>query len=427
LILDRKVAPEFNVPASFGYLKAKTERLDNGIELNYLASNSSNMLKLELVFNVGYSDCENSVIAMAVSQLLFDGTYKKSSREIAEFMDLQGAFFDVSCNPDFITISVYTLASKLKLILELLKEVLSQSSFPENEIESYKNIQKQKFYVNSEKVSYLAKNEFNKILFPQGNPYNSTLEENHFDLIKRKELLKFYEFGIKNKSFKIYASGKFDDSEKCILKESFKDWKNIESEKSKLEFNSEVTACSNIFIEKENAVQSAIRMGRLWPNKDHKDYVKLFILNTILGGYFGSRLMTNIREDKGYTYGIGSGIVSYKKGAYFVISTEVGQQYTEATLSEIEKELKNLIDTEVSKEELTLVKNYIIGSLMRNFDGAFEAIDRFKALNQMGMDYSYYDKLFQEIESVTSLELRDLAKGYFDINKMHKIIVGNKG
>ena len=177
-------------------------------------------------------------------------------------------------------------------------------------------------------------------------------------------------------------------------------------------------------INKEESLQSGIRIGKLLIPKTHKDFPKLFLLNTILGGYFGSRLMTNIREDKGYTYGIGSGLSSNKKESTFFISTEVGSDYTKATVTEIEKEIEKLQKQLVSEKELDLVKNYLFGSFMRNFDGAFEAIDRFKAINELGMDYNYYEFLFSEIKTANSESIRETAKKYFNFDNMVKVVAG---
>ena len=179
-----------------------------------------------------------------------------------------------------------------------------------------------------------------------------------------------------------------------------------------------------MLIEKEDAIQSAIRVGNVSIGRQHKDFPKLYLANTLLGGYFGSRLMNNIREDKGYTYGIGSGLISMKHLAYFVISTEVGSEVTNNTLYEIELEMNKMCDELVNEKELELVKNYVLGNIMRGFDGAFAAMDRFCMLNNAGLGYDYYLNLINTINKISAIEIRDVCREYLQFEKMKKVIVG---
>jgi predicted Zn-dependent peptidase len=177
-------------------------------------------------------------------------------------------------------------------------------------------------------------------------------------------------------------------------------------------------------VEKSDAIQSAIRVGRILFNKTHPDYFKFQVLNTILGGYFGSRLMANIREDKGYTYGIGSGLNSLLHSGYFFISTEVGADVTTKALDEIHKELKLLREDLVSESELETVRNYILGQFLRSVDGPFALAEKFKAVYEFGLDYSYYDKYFHAVKTVTPAEIRDLANKYFQEKDLIECVAG---
>ena len=143
--------------------------------------------------------------------------------------------------------------------------------------------------------------------------------------------------------------------------------------KSKKVLRTSVNACeTNVFKPKiicngkDDAVQACLRIGRPIFNKTHKDYTTLHLFNLILGGYFGSRLMQNIREDKGYTYGINSIIISHLEGGHFVIVSEVGKDVCKDAINEILKEIKRLREELVPDEELKLVKNYISGEMLRN-------------------------------------------------------------
>jgi predicted Zn-dependent peptidase len=162
------------------------------------------------------------------------------------------------------------------------------------------------------------------------------------------------------------------------------------------------------------------------PTKTHKDFHSLTVLNTILGGYFGSRLMTNIREDKGYTYGIGSGMIPLKKAGYFFISTEVGVEVCNKAIDEIYIEINRLRNESISEKELILVKNYMIGSFLRSIDGPFALANRFKSIMEYDLDYSYYDDYISTIKNIKASDLLNLANKYLDPNSMTEVVAGKR-
>ena len=178
--------------------------------------------------------------------------------------------------------------------------------------------------------------------------------------------------------------------------------------------------------EKKDALQSAIRIGKRLFTKPHPDYPAMLVLNTILGGYFGSRLMSNIREDKGYTYGIGSAIVSFSHAGYFTISTEVGAEVTKDAVKEIYFELKKLQTEKISDSELALVRNYMLGTFIRSIDGPFALADRFKGIHFSGLNYDYYDRYIETIRTISSEKLIELANKYWKKEEMIELVVGRK-
>jgi len=180
------------------------------------------------------------------------------------------------------------------------------------------------------------------------------------------------------------------------------------------------------FIEKLDAIQSAVRVGRLMFNKRNPDYFKFQVLNTILGGYFGSRLMANIREDKGYTYGIGSGLASLVNGGFFYISTEVGTDVTNDTLKEIYKEIKLLREELVDSDELETVRNYVLGQFLRSVDGPYSLADKFKAIWEYGLDYNYFENYFEAVKTITPEEVKALANTYLQEKDLIELVVGKK-
>jgi predicted Zn-dependent peptidase len=181
---------------------------------------------------------------------------------------------------------------------------------------------------------------------------------------------------------------------------------------------------STIKIEKKDAVQTGIRMGKILFDRSHPDYHKMTVVNTILGEYFGSRLMTNIREDKGYTYGIGSYLGENQANGYFVIATEVGNQFLDDTLVQITLELERMRNELVPEDELTLVKNYLYGQFLRGADGPFSMMELFSAVEIHGLDYSYYQQAIKTITEISAEEIKQTAHQHLNPNEMLVVTAG---
>jgi predicted Zn-dependent peptidase len=173
----------------------------------------------------------------------------------------------------------------------------------------------------------------------------------------------------------------------------------------------------------ENGVQGAIRIARPFPNRYHPDFPKMLVLNTILGGYFGSRLMSNIREDKGYTYGIYSQLYNFRQVSALNIQTEAGRDVCEATIDEVYNELRRLQDEPVPKEELDLVRNYMIGSILGDLDGAFQLIQRWKNLILNDLDENYFYNNIKTIKTITAEELQQLSRQYLTPGDFYELVV----
>ncbi|MBS1503743.1 MAG: insulinase family protein, partial [Bacteroidetes bacterium] len=165
-------------------------------------------------------------------------------------------------------------------------------------------------------------------------------------------------------------------------------------------------------------------MGLPMITRVHPDFPALQVLNTVLGGYFGSRLMANIREDKGYTYGIGSGLSSLKQGGAMFIASEVGADVCRDAVSEIEKEISILKTELIPDDELALVRNYMMGSLLGSLENVFSHADKFKNIYFSGLNYDYYDRYTEVVKTVTAGELLQLANKYLDLDKFYRVIVG---
>lgn len=424
-MLNRTIAPDFIQVNEINFIAPTAQQLDNGIKVFTVNAGQQELVRIEFVFeNVNYNVAK-PLEAVTVNSLINNGTKKLSAKEIAEQIDYYGAFLQTEYGADQTTITLFSLNKHLVSVLPIVWSILNESVFPQQELDIFIQNQKQKLKVNLQKNDFLARKTFANAIF--GNTaYGSDISMEDYDALKRTDLLAYFKAAFKPANCTIIAAGKFEEKEFDLLNQFFgKNWEN-DDPSTVNEFHFMAKAGNEIYIEKSDAVQSAIRMGNLTINRKHEDFAKLQILNTLLGGYFGSRLMANIREDKGYTYGIGSGIASLKDAGYFFIATEVGTEVCTAALQEIEKEINTLKSDLVLEAELSLVRNYMLGSMLGSLENAFSHADKFKNLYFSGLDYSYYHNYIHTVKTISPEEINKIANTYLDWNAMTRVVVGKK-
>ncbi|MBO9672008.1 MAG: insulinase family protein [Sphingobacteriaceae bacterium] len=423
-MLNRQQPPDFKQVSTIHFIQPEKRVLDNGVPVFTIYSGEQDLVRIEFIFeNVNWK-LEKPLQAIAVSTLINNGTNKLTSKEIAEQIDFYGAFFQTEYVQDQSLVTLYTLNKHLHSVLPIVKDVLSASQFPQRELDIYIQNQKQKLQVNLKKNDVLSRKEFAHALFGD-TAYGVNIKAEHYDALKREDLIEYFKAAYAPNNCTIVVSGKFNDAGFNLLNDVFgKDWEKSSAVKNS--FNFGANDKKTIYIEKPEALQSAIRIGQVAINRKHEDFSGLQILNTVLGGYFGSRLMNNIREDKGYTYGIGSGISSLQQAGYLFIATEVGADVCTAALTEIYKEIDILKNELIGEEELNLVRNYMLGSMLGSLENVFSHADKFKNIYFSGLDYDYYTKYIEKVKTVTAQELLALANKYLTTDQFTEVVIGKK-
>jgi len=425
MTINRQTAPDIEFVKGINPVEPEFVTLDNGIPVYLINSANQDLVKIELLFEAGKWYEEKPLVATFTSKMLKEGTRSMTSGQIADRIDYYGAHLETSADKDMGYISLYTLNKHLERTLPVLADVVMNPAFTAGELETLRQNRMQRFIVNNEKVRYLAKRKFNTLIYGHEHPYGRIFEVEDFAGIRREDLVDFHASHYSARHCKIIAAGSIRPDFITLLNKHFSGFLSQQTginPNGKISFPAVDPAKNKIT--KQDAVQSAIRIGRTLFNKTHADYARLKVLNTILGGYFGSRLMTNIREEKGYTYGIGSGIVSLQHSGYFFISSEVGAEVTTDAVKEVYHEIDRLQQDLVPADELDLVKNYMLGTFLRSLDGAFSLSENYKGLLEYGLDYDYLRKFVDVVRSVTPEELRDLAGKYLNTRDLTELTVG---
>lgn len=422
-MLNRSLTPAYKEVNDINFIAPEQKQLSNGIEVYTFNAGQKELLRVEFIFNNVNWDQSKPLQAVTVNSLINNGTSSLSAKEIAEQVDYYGAFLQTEYGADHITITLYSLSKHLGSVLPIVKAILTESNFPQQELDIFIQNQKQKLQVNLQKNDFLARKTFAHSIFGD-TAYGSDISMRDYDALKRDDLIQYYKAAFKPENCVIIAAGKFEANEFGLLDEFFgKDWAN-HSGSVLNDFNYLPTIGNKIVIEKPESLQSAIRMGKLAINRTHPDFPAFQVLNTLLGGYFGSRLMANIREDKGYTYGIGAGVASLKHAGYFFIATEVGADVCQNALIEIYKEIEFLRAETVSDEELGLVRNYMLGSLLGSLENIFSHADKFKNLYFSKLGYDYYSNYIHTVKNIEAERIQQIAQTYLDPNTFVEVVVG---
>ena len=425
MTLNRNTQPPFQNIDSIKLIEPEKTILDNSIPLYSINSGTQDVLKIDLSFEAGMWYQSKPLIAGTVNEMLSEGTTSMSSMEIAEKLDYFGAFIQANPSKDFAGVTLFTLKKYLPETISILEDIIKNPIFPEHELINYTNKRKQTFQIEMEKVSNLARRKFNEQLFGKEHPYGKNQELLDYDSITQTDLIDFHNRYYNSANCKIIVSGRVDSETISIINMHFGNinWKkkNIPAQET---FSNTYIGKKEEIIIKEDVTQSAIRIGKQIITKHHPDYPKLEVVNTILGGYFGSRLMKTIREDKGYTYGISSFLVTLKNAGFFVIGSEVGSDVTKNAVDDIFIEIKKLRESFVSKDELEIVKNFMVGDLMRSFDGPFDLAQSYQSIIEMDIDYNFFNRTIDAIKSITPEEVKTLANTYLDESTMIKTIAG---
>lgn len=423
-MLNRELSPVFAPIKKLSIQHPESITFSNGLQTFLFQSSEIELIKFEFVFNNHFDEHTLPLINPALSALLKEGTGKLTSAQIADEVDFYGAYLMSEYSFDHTAISLYTMRKYADKVLPIIFDIVSDAVFPVRELETYVRNQKQSLQISLTKNDFLARRYFYENLFGN-NRYGTVPTIAAFDAIDRDSLLSLYQKQIQPQNCTLFIAGNVSAEVMQLVSDLFGQQWNGKAAPVEDHFES-ITPKEALLIyeDKPEALQSAIRLGCLAIRRSHEDYPALQFVNTLLGGFFGSRLMRNIREDKGYTYSIGSAVASLKHTGFFTVASEVGVQVTQNTLAEIEKEFTMLQNEKASVEEIELVRNYMQGVLLGSLESIFSHVDKFKSVYFSGMDLSYYDYYTDVIQNINADTVQQIAQKYFHYDSLLKVVVG---
>lgn len=423
-MLDRTIAPEILEIKKLKLPVPALHHLDNGIPVYEINMGTQEVLKLEVIFNGGRPYEHKKLVGRATGSLLKEGSKSHTAAEVAEQIDFYGGSFGVPVNLDTTNVHLFSLTKHFDKLIPILAELINEPAFPEKELHSFIERRKQKLQVDLSRPDVVAYRKITEFIFGKNHPYGYNSHPDTYDALRREDLIQHFQGKFTSGNCKIIICGKTNDQILKLL--------NQHLGQSIPKGNASIPKIPNtlfepqkIHIDHPDTVQTAIRIGCRLFNRKHPDFKGLYILNTILGGYFGSRLMANIREDKGYTYNIYSTLDTMLFDGYFYVGTEVGNEFVKPTIKSIYEEFEILQNDLVQEDELRMVRNYLLGNLLTMLDGPFNVSDIVKTMILEDLPFEDFEDLIKVVNTITAEEIRELARKYLNSEQMWEVVVGS--
>ncbi len=411
-------------PPSLEPLFPHTHMLPNGNELCYFPNNALGLVKLDITLEAGSRYQPLKSLAYVANRLVGEATVEHDEKQVAEFLDFRGIVVERMTDVCVGAHSFYFLRRYADDLFPLIREMYEAPSVSESMFSACVAHRRQQLATGFQKTSFVARNKYYQLLYGAEHPLGVYATPTDVDALNIDSVIDFIHQRYDLANAHLVLSGSVDDELLALADRYLSPIKrksvpepllpppapsNSQSVGAypRVSPNTQVTPSDSQF----EKVQSTIRIGRVLPMPwDSPDYARFMVLNTVLGGYFGSRLMSNIREEKGYTYGIYSMTQIHRGSIVFSIIADVAAEAAPLAVEEVFKEMRQLQQEPVFEEELDRVRNYMIGDFIRSIDGVFEVSERYNHMASTLVTEQLTTNLLDAIATVTPEQLQTLAQ-----------------
>lgn len=399
--------------------------MPNGVSLYTIDSGIKDVVRFDMLFSGGYSVQQKPLQALFTNRMLREGAWGLSSAEISRRLDNSGAWIDLYSSHNCNHITLYTLTKHFEKLLDLLEAMIKHPQFPAKNLETVRRNNKSYYMINSRKVDVVAQRHFENCLWGGGHPLGHIVCAEDYDAITRELLMDFHSKIYNSRNCTLFISGKIDATAiNAISKRFGNDTWGSDTILPSIKIDDNNSAIGRRKVDIDGTLQSAVKIGCMTMNTSHPDFLKMRFLTVLFGGYFGSRLMSNIREEHGYTYHIQAELDAYGDKNAFMITSETTNEYVEPLVNEVYKEMQRLCDEKISSQELELVCNYTLGELCREYEGALVKSDVFINAWLSGQSFDAVNEYIDTVRTVTADDLSRIATEYLNRDKMFEIVVG---
>lgn len=401
----------------------ETETLANGTKIHAYAQRDLSVFQMEVVVLGGRSTEKSNLSAKCLSGILKDGTSSKTSDDIADAIDLYGGKLRVWSNMDFITMSVSALSRYASEMIALSFDIYSKPSLKATDLERYKKAEIQRLMVALTKNENVAYRHFTHLIFGDTHPYGYNSTPEMYEAVTIDQVITHFESNFISSRTHLFYSGYLGDDALNDIRRSFGNLECGSDSPALTQYAYNDTVRQEVKILNRGEQQSSIMVGRRVIGRNHPDFPALYLTLMILGGYFGSRLMKVIREEKGLTYDISCHIEHMLYGDFFYISTDTTD--VNEVLDEIYHQIQIIKTEQVPSDELKMVKNYVMGTFLTLTDGPFRRMQFLKSLVLTDYTAEDFAAFMHAMLSIDAEAIMSVANLYLKKENLLQVVVGS--
>jgi predicted Zn-dependent peptidase len=425
---EKQSPPEPGTPRAFQVPTPQRFTLDNGLAVTFVDYGTIPKARIELVVDVGNANetAKQVWLADVTADLLMEGTTGRSALEISEAAARMGGSLEIGVGAETTELGGAVLSEFAPEMVRLVGDVIRHPAFPEGELARIKNDRQRQLSIARSQSQQLAMEKFRAVLYGEGHPFGRVFPSPEMiDGYSLKDIRAFYEAGFGPRRARLYVVGRFEaPAVRAAVEDAFGGWTGAAP--VTVAAPSPRTTRSLWIVDRPDAVQTTLMLGLPVPDPSSPDYIKLSVTNVLLGGFFSSRITTNIREDKGYTYSPFSQISSRRDDAYWMESADVSTEVTAPALKEILFEIDRLRNEAPSKEELAGVQSYMAGIFVLRNSSREGIINQLELLARHGLPDDYLRQYVDKVLAVTPDDVKETAAKYIRDDGMTVVAVGDK-
>ncbi len=428
-IVDRSIPPKPGPVPKVSFPPFEGASIANGLEVWTVENHEQPIVSISLYVRGGstFDPRHREGLASSVAELMTKGTLSRSATQIAEEIDFVGGSLSASSSWDAVTLNVSVLSKYLNVAVDLLSDIVTNSTFPEEELERLRIQRLAGLRQAKADAGYLADLAFSNLVFPE-HPYGHQAmgTERSIEVMARSDVQQYAkEFITPANAFLVAAGDIAPESFRKLLEANLSKWNGSVRQTLVLD-NADLSSRRRVgLIDREGAVQSALRVGHIGIPRNVPDFIPVSALNVLLGGYFNSRISLNLREKNGFTYGARSAFDCRGAAGPFLVSTEVRTEVTVRAVEEIISEITRLTVEMVPEDELRMVKNYMIGNFPLQIETPLQVAGRVATLVLYGLDRKYWDTYREKLSAITCVDLYRVAREYLHPNELTIAASGN--
>lgn len=411
-MLDRATPPPVHTMGPVTLPLPDSDILSNGIRFHSIRGGSQEVVQLSVTWQGGCLEAPHPMVATLMASLMTEGTSRHTGAEISEMLDFHGAMLKIYASQHVTTLQLTAINSMLPAVMPLVREIICEPSFPQQAFDSFHEIEVNNYLLAHSKVSVLCSEALAPLIKGPSHPESRVPTLTEVKEISLGQVREFYQALVTANGCNAYLGGNFSGEILGSVRNMLDSIpaRGVSIQRKIVPYVA--LPPEKVVVEKPGAVQAAIEIAIPAIPRSHPDYIPLRLSVMALGGYFGSRLMKNIREDKGYTYGIAAYLLGNQEGSYITVMAQCDASNVDAVITEVAGEMERLARDPLPADEMMRLRQHASSSLLETLDTPFAIIDHYKVIDSVALPEGYFDNQVRWVRSITPDIIMSMARRY---------------